>query len=83
MSSTLGELATERRAVSRAIAALSRGSVRRAGRLHRPVMLDADSEGNYAGAASLSTINASQTKPAKFVVFLVKDKGAPILVPTK
>ena len=26
--------------------------------------------------------NASQTKPAKFVVFLVKDKGAPILVPT-
>ena len=27
--------------------------------------------------------NASQTKPAKFVVFLVKDKGAPILVPEK
>ena len=27
--------------------------------------------------------NASQTKPAKFVVFLVKDKGAPIVVPTK
>jgi quercetin dioxygenase-like cupin family protein len=27
--------------------------------------------------------NASQTKPAKFVVFLVKDKGTPILVPTK
>ncbi len=27
--------------------------------------------------------NASQTKPAKFVVFLVKDKNAPILVPTK
>jgi quercetin dioxygenase-like cupin family protein len=25
--------------------------------------------------------NASQTKPAKFVVFLVKDKGAPVLVP--
>lgn len=25
--------------------------------------------------------NASQTKPAKFVVFLVKDKGAPMLVP--
>ena len=25
--------------------------------------------------------NASQTKPAKFVVFLVKGKGAPILVP--
>src|SRR5690349_22183448 len=27
--------------------------------------------------------NASQTKPAKFVVFLMKDKGAPILVPAK
>ena len=26
--------------------------------------------------------NASQTKPAKFVVFMVKDKGAPALVPT-
>jgi quercetin dioxygenase-like cupin family protein len=26
--------------------------------------------------------NASQTKPAKFVVFLVKDKGAPVVVPT-
>ncbi|UWZ84378.1 cupin domain-containing protein [Occallatibacter riparius] len=25
--------------------------------------------------------NASQTKPARFVVFLVKDKGAPVLVP--
>jgi quercetin dioxygenase-like cupin family protein len=27
--------------------------------------------------------NASKTKPAKFVVFLVKDKGAPILMPAK
>ena len=27
--------------------------------------------------------NASDTKPAKFLVFLVKDKGAPILVPVK
>jgi quercetin dioxygenase-like cupin family protein len=25
--------------------------------------------------------NASKTKPAKFVVFLVKDKGAPVVVP--
>ena len=25
--------------------------------------------------------NASQTRPAKFAVFLVKDKGAPVLVP--
>ena len=27
--------------------------------------------------------NASQTKPAKFVVFFVKNKGAPILEPVK
>jgi quercetin dioxygenase-like cupin family protein len=27
--------------------------------------------------------NASNTKPAKFVVFLVKTKGAPVLVPVK
>jgi quercetin dioxygenase-like cupin family protein len=26
--------------------------------------------------------NASKTKPAKFVLVMVKDKGAPILVPT-
>jgi quercetin dioxygenase-like cupin family protein len=25
--------------------------------------------------------NASQTKPAKFLVFFVKDKGAPVLTP--
>ena len=27
--------------------------------------------------------NASQTEPAKFVVFLVKDKGAPVSIPAK
>jgi hypothetical protein len=27
--------------------------------------------------------NASQTAPARFVVFLVKDKGAPILTPVE
>jgi quercetin dioxygenase-like cupin family protein len=27
--------------------------------------------------------NASQTEPARFLVFLVKDKGAPILTPVK
>ena len=26
--------------------------------------------------------NASKTKPAKFVIVMVKDKGAPVLVPT-
>ena|SRR5580698_3259815 len=27
--------------------------------------------------------NASKTEPAKFLVFFVKDKGAPVLVPSK
>ena len=27
--------------------------------------------------------SAEETKPAKFVVFLIKDKGAPVLVPVK
>ena len=27
--------------------------------------------------------NASKTEPAKFLVFLVKDKGAPVLMPVK
>ena len=39
----------------------------------------------YEGPEDVHVIgrNASQTKPAKFVVFFVKDKGAPVLVPTK
>lgn len=39
----------------------------------------------YEGPEDVHTVgrNASKTKPAKFVVFLVKDKGAPILVPAK
>ena len=38
----------------------------------------------YEGPADVHVVgrNASSTKPAKFVVFLVKDKGAPVLVPT-
>jgi quercetin dioxygenase-like cupin family protein len=37
----------------------------------------------YEGPEDVHVVgrNASQTKPAKFVVFLVKDKGAPVLVP--
>ena len=37
----------------------------------------------YEGPNDVHVIgrNASQTKPAKFVVFLVKDKGAPVVVP--
>jgi len=39
----------------------------------------------YEGPADVHVVgrNASQTKPAKFVVFFVKDKGAPILVVAK
>jgi len=38
----------------------------------------------YEGPSDVHVVgrNASPTKPAKFVVFFVKDKGAPILVPT-
>jgi quercetin dioxygenase-like cupin family protein len=37
----------------------------------------------YEGPKDIHTIgrNASSTKPAKFIVFLVKDKGAPVLIP--
>jgi quercetin dioxygenase-like cupin family protein len=37
----------------------------------------------YEGPDDIHVIgrNASQTKRAKFVVFLVKDKGAPVLIP--
>ncbi len=39
----------------------------------------------YEGPSDVHIVgrNASQTKPAKFVVFLIKDKGAPVLVPAK
>ncbi len=38
---------------------------------------------DYEGPDEIHVVgrNASQTKPAKFVVFFVKDKGAPVLVP--
>jgi quercetin dioxygenase-like cupin family protein len=39
----------------------------------------------YEGPDDVHVIgrNASKTKPAKFVVFFVKDKGAPVLAPAK
>jgi quercetin dioxygenase-like cupin family protein len=39
----------------------------------------------YEGPDDIHVVgrNASKTKPAKFVVFFVKDKDAPILVPEK
>jgi quercetin dioxygenase-like cupin family protein len=38
----------------------------------------------YEGPKDIHVVgrNASKTRPAKFVVFLVKDKGAPVLIPT-
>ena len=38
----------------------------------------------YEGPSDIHVVgrNASKTKPARFVVFLVKDKSAPVLVPT-
>ena len=37
----------------------------------------------YEGPSDVHVVgrNASQTKPAKFVVFLVKEKSAPVLIP--
>ena len=39
----------------------------------------------YEGPNDIHTVgrNASKTEPAKFVVFLLKDKDAPILIPVK
>ena len=39
----------------------------------------------YEGPDDVHTVgkNASSTKPAKFVVVLIKEKGAPVLVPVK
>ena len=39
----------------------------------------------YEGPDDIHVVgrNASTTKPAKFIVFLVKDKDAPVLIPVK
>ena len=39
----------------------------------------------YESPADIHTVgrNASRTKPAKFLVFLIKNKNAPVLVPVK
>jgi quercetin dioxygenase-like cupin family protein len=39
----------------------------------------------YEGPDDIHVVgrNASNTKPAKFIVFLVKDKDAPVLIPVK
>lgn len=39
----------------------------------------------YEGPSDIHIVgrNASSTKPAKFIVFLLKDKDAPVLIPVK
>jgi len=39
----------------------------------------------YEGSDDIHVVgkNASSTKPAKFVVFFIKNKGAPVLVPAQ
>ena len=39
----------------------------------------------YEGPSDVHIVgrNASQTKPTKFLVFLVKEKGAPVPIPVK
>ena len=39
----------------------------------------------YEGPDDIHVVgrNASQTEPARFIVFLVKEKGAPVVVPAK
>lgn len=39
----------------------------------------------YEGPSDVHAVgrNASSTEPVKFLVFLIKDKGAPVLVPVK
>ena len=50
----------------------------------KPVTLTAG-QTFYEGPDDVHVVsrNASSTQPAKFVVFFVKDKGAPVLVPVK
>ena len=50
----------------------------------RPITLD-PGQTWYEGPddVHIASRNASQTAPAKHVVFMVKDKGAPILTPVK
>lgn len=60
------------------------GSIEMAVNGEKPVTLT-PGQTFYEGPNDIHTIgrNASKTKPAKFLVLLVKDKGAPVLVPVK
>jgi quercetin dioxygenase-like cupin family protein len=58
------------------------GSIVMGVRGSKPVTLTAG-QTFYEGPNDVHTIgrNASQTRPAKFLVFLIKDAGAPVLTP--
>lgn len=60
------------------------GSIVMAVNNEKPVTLTAG-QTFYEGPTDIHTIgrNASTTQPAKFVVFLLKKKGAPVLIPVK
>lgn len=60
------------------------GSIIMAVNGQQPVTLTAG-QTFYEGPNDVHTIgrNASKTKPARFVVFLLKDKDAPVLIPVK
>jgi quercetin dioxygenase-like cupin family protein len=51
---------------------------------HKPTTLTAG-QTFYEGPSDVHTVgrNASKTMPAKFLVFFLKDKGAPVLIPVK
>jgi hypothetical protein len=46
---------------------------------------DAAGQTFYEGPNDVHTVgrNTSKTMPAKFLVFLLKNKGAPVLIPVK
>lgn len=60
------------------------GSIVMALNNQKPVTL-ATGQTFYEGPNDIHTVgrNASSTQPAKFVVFLLKNKGAPVLIPVK
>lgn len=60
------------------------GSIQMALNGGKPVTLTAG-QTFYEGPNDIHTIgrNASDTKPAKFLVFLLKKEGAPVLIPIK
>jgi len=55
------------------------------GARHVPLVTLTSGQTFYEGPDDVHVVgrNASSTQPAKLLVFFVKDKGAPVLVPVK